>query len=374
MTTSRSSDALGGTLSVPKGAQSPRLGKEERRELLARVERSSARVSLRADLQRTQRALDSGDLQVARQLVDDLEKRDALAAGLPLLRDRLERAEAENRQTTRWRQTEELLTRYIQQRKRPLAELACDSLAELAPNHPRLDDYRRWIRDLEGEVAEQEKLDAVLKRARGALESGRLDEARRQLKALRKVDVDGLYSDPFARQLEQVENDKAEQQGIERGKQRIERQLEAGELLAASREIEALAALAVPKITLDFLRQRLAQTRARLEDQEQLVELERRFRGHLEARNWDAARDVAHEGGRIFPQSQRPRDMFDEVHLREAEERRGQSLLHGINTLEKFIAAGRRSEAELALTVLDGLQLDPSRRANYVVQIARLQR
>ena len=96
------------------------------------------------------------------------------------------------------------------------------------------------------------------------------------------------------------------------------------------------------------------------------------MRLYLEAGGWAAARDVAHRFGKRFKNSPRAAEMFNEVNRREAEQRRQQSIKQGLATLERFLAEGKRGEAELALKLLQGLDLDEAQFAALEERVRKM--
>ena len=128
----------------------------------------------------------------------------------------------------------------------------------------------------------------------------------------------------------------------------------------------------VPKLTVDFFRKRLAQAREQAREQAEGEALTAIFRRHLENRDWQSARDVAHRFGERFPDRPEASRFFNQVIEMEAAERRQQSLEQGIATLEKFLAEGKRREAEVAVKLLRQLQLDEQQLARFAERVAKM--
>jgi len=144
-------------------ASRSRLSKEERRELLARIERESSRTeSPERVLQRAEQALQDGNGTLAERLVGQLEQTSPNLLGLGHLRQRLAAVGQREKMRANVRKAEEMLLRYIEQRKKTAAELALQTLREIAPDHPRLAEYAIWVRDLDQEAAQQRQLDGEL--------------------------------------------------------------------------------------------------------------------------------------------------------------------------------------------------------------------
>ncbi len=347
---------------APEG--SARLTREERRELLAKIERHSSRTeSPREIIQRAEQALAEGNLDQARRLIEQLESSSPDISELMLLELKLREAEQREKENANIRTTEEMLARYIQQRKKKLAELALETLIEIAPNHPRRGDYEVWISNLDGEVALQNQLDEQLAAGLAALQIGDMTEAQRRLVALRDLDPDSPATEELVAEMIQAERGQAESADIKQIKQKVEELVASGQMDEAEQEVERLGRRNVPKITRDFLHKRLEDARAQQRVGEKMAALDAEFKQYLEAQGWAAARDVAHRFGQHFKNSPRAAEMFNEVSRREAEQRRQQSIEQGLAILDQFIAQGKRSEAELALKLLQGLDLDKAQLA-----------
>lgn len=349
------------------------LTKEERRALLAQIERQSIKSRSPEKMrQRAESALADGNSAQAKRLVDQLEKIAPQLDGLTDLKDRLAEVEERKKREANLRSTEEMLTRYIQQRKKQLAEFALETLVELSPQHPRLEEYRLWIRDLDQEAELQNRIDELLADGRRALAHGDSDAAEEKLDALQELDPDGPAAEQLQEEMERSEAGRAAGQDIERTKQRVEELLAAGEVPGAQQEIEKLADLGVPKITLDFLGKRLEEARRGLEDQEEMASLENEFQTRLRAGNWQSAREIARSFGERFQGSKRGSELLNEVNRLESDERRKASIEQGIEAVEQFLSQGKKTEAELALKVLQGLDVDSERISSLRERIAQL--
>lgn len=261
------------------------------------------------------------------------------------------------------RAAEQMLERYIQQGKKPLAELALQTLLELAPEHPRRGDYRQWVAEIDQDVANKARIETALDRVRAAIAVGDEARARAAVRGLAKIDADAAAD--VEGELAEIERSRAENESIESRKRQIEALLEVGEVNSAEEEIDALSRSAVPKVTLDFLRRRLADRRAELRSQAELQSLQSVFDQHLAQRRWRSARDVARVVVEQFGDAEGASQMLARVDRRETEERRRRSVAQGIATLEGFLESGERQQAELALRVLRGLDLDEQSLAQY---------
>lgn len=336
-----------------------RLGKEERKELLAEIERLGSRgESPERVLQRAAQALAAGQLERARRLVTHLDGIAPDLAGLEALRAELDQAAGRKRRQANLGQAEEMLRLYIQRRKKRLAELALETLLELAPDHPRRDEYAGWVAELDQELALQRQIEERVATAREALQAGDLATARKFLAALHKIDPDAEAIRELGVELAAVEHEESESADIERLRQRVEELVASERLAEAEREIERLAGLDVPKLTIDFLHKRLEEARAALRDRSDERTMRALYERHLAAGDWQAARDEAHRFGERFPERSDAAELFRRVTELENAERRRQSLEQGLEVLERLIAEGRRQEAEVALGLLDQLGLD----------------
>lgn len=352
-----------GSNNEPKTELSPdrdKLSKDDRRDLLAEIELSgsSSEPSPEQLLRRAQQALEERNLEPCHRILKHLQALAPELPGLAYLQDELAGADAQAKREANVRTAEEMLLGYIQQRKKALAQLALDTLIDLVPDHPRKEEYSFWVKDLDQELALQERIEKHLASGRDALKTGDLALAAKHAESLRKLDPEGSEAEQLIGELAFAQHDLDETADIERHKQRLEKLFAAGDLATAAREIEHLSHLALPKITLDFLRQRLAARRAELEAASEAKAFEERFRRCLAVRDWHAARELAESFRERFPTSPRAAEMFSQITSLEAAERREQSRREGISTVERFIAAGKRGEAELALQVLRGLSVE----------------
>ena len=350
-----------------------RLTKEERKELLAQLERQASRAeSAERILQRGEQALKDGQLDQARRVLAQLTSKAPHVPGLDLFRTNLEAVQRESKRTANLKATEEMLTRYIQQRKKPLANLALATLIDLAPDHPRRKDYEVWVGDLDKEVALQKRIEEQLVAGRAALRLDDLAGASKHLEALRKVDPDSQMTEALAAEIHHAEEGRAEVADIERAKQRIEELLANEKLDEAELEMDRLQSMDIPKVTIDFLRKRIKDSRGRRRDLADAEALIDHFERHLQAFDWPSARELAQRFSQRFPTSPRVAELFSRVNSLEAEQRRRQSLEEGLATVERFIAAGDRSNAELALRLLHRLDPDPERLTALEAKVGKL--
>jgi len=350
-----------------------RLSKDQRKQLLAEIERQMSRTDTpRRVMQRAEQALADGHHDQARRLLDQLDDSAPATAGLDIVRARVEKVESEEKRKRKLHQAEEMLRRYIQQHKKQLAELALEALLELAPHHPRRQEYELWVSDLDQELALQQHLDRELAAGRAALHAGDADQARRHLGSLKKLDPTSTAVDTLEAELAAAERGRAESADIGRLKETVEELIAKAAFDDAAREIERLAGMDVPKVSIDFLRKGLEQARAHASNRAETDAMAADFERLLDGRDWQAAREIAHRFGERFPDRPDAARMFNLVTEKETAERRQLSLEHGIDTLEKLIDEGKRSEAEVALKLLRQLQLDEERLAAYTQRVAEL--
>ncbi len=264
-------------------------------------------------------------------------------------------AEHSDKKNSNLRATEAMLERSILERRKPLAELALATLVEMAPNHPRRRDYETWVQEIDREAQTQARFEQEAEAGRRALYAQDWPLARQHLQRLRKLDA--IAAEGFATELSAAEQEQAADDTIGQRKEQIEALLAAGLADEAETEIAHLGELGATKITSDFLRRRVAEVRQGQRHRVEIQALEEMFDRRLKRRDWGGAREVAHRLGELGGSD--TRSLFERLSRDEAEQRRQQSIAQGLSTLERFIAQGRRAEAQLALQVLGGLEMDP---------------
>ncbi|MDA8016219.1 MAG: hypothetical protein MPN21_02125 [Thermoanaerobaculia bacterium] len=341
------------------GSAGPRLSKEERENLLTQLEASAGHSeSPDRQLARARECLAQGNHGQAQRLLKNLEVNAPYLQGLELLRKQLMSAEQDAKRQANLKRAEDMLTQAIQERKKTLAQMALDTLREIAPSHPQLAEYEIWIRDLDQEVALQQRVDSLVTTGREALQSGDVDKAREQLEALRSLDPWSQATDDLAEEIEEAERGAEARSGIFNLKHLIQDALDARDAGAAQMALEKLGAMDVPKITLDTYAKRIQDLRQTLQDESEASSLEKRFAQALDAGRYSQAREVARELGRRFPDDPHSTELFNRVAEVEAGERRKASIQQGILQVERFIAAGDRGQAEMALRVVRGMGPD----------------
>jgi serine/threonine protein kinase len=345
----------------PRQRSSSELSKAERLDLLAQIEKATRRVQESSgELLRAEAALNAGRLREAEELITRIEIAAPRTQGLERLRDRLAQARERETRTLRAGETEQVLTQYLQRKQLPLARLALETLLEIQPEHPKRADYEGWIQLLADEAEKAKRAEAALAAGREALARRDFQAARRELETIARNDADGKRTEAFNDDLERAEREARENAEIEQRRKRFEELIAAHRVVEAREELDALSKLDVPRITLDFYREQLAETRAGIQKEEQDAVFARRYRQAIEEHDWFAAREVAQELGKAQPGSPRAASMFAEIERLEAIQRRQQAVEQGVQQVETFIRQGEAAKAELALKIL--VQMDPENR------------
>jgi serine/threonine protein kinase len=346
---------------VPRQRSSSELSRAERVDLLAQIERASKRVQESSvELARAESVLTAGRLDEAQELIERIEIAAPRTLGLDHLRDRLTQARESETRARRAAETEQVLTNYLRRKQLPLARLALETLLEIQPDHPKRADYEGWVHLLADEAEKGKRAEAALAAGRAALERKDFQAARRELEAIARNDAAGKRAEAFSDELERAEREIRENAEIEQRRRRFEELIATHRVVDAKEELDALAKLDVPRVTLDFYREQLAEARAGIHKEEQDAVFARRYRQAIEDHNWFAARDVAQELGKAQPGSARATAMYSEIERLETIHRRQQAVEQGVHQVEAFIEQGDAGKAELALKIL--LQMDPENR------------
>ena len=346
---------------IPRERSSSELSKAERIDLLAQIERASKRVQESSvELARAEAVLTAGRLDEAHELIERIEIAAPRTLGLSHLRDRLTQARENETRARRAAETEQVLTNYLRRKQLPLARLAFETLLEIQQDHPKRADYEGWLQVLADEAEKGKRAEAALAAGRAALERKDFQAARRELETIARNDVTGKRAEAFNDELERAEREIRENAEIEQRRRRFEELIAAHRVVDAKEELDALAKLDMPRVTLDFYREQLAEARAGIHKEEQDAVFARRYRQAIEDHNWFAARDVAQELGKAQPGSPRATAMYSEIERLESIHRRQQAVEQGVRQVETFIEQGDAAKAELALKIL--LQMDPENR------------
>jgi serine/threonine protein kinase len=346
---------------LPRERSSSELSRAERVDLLAQIERASKRVQESSvELARAEAVLAAGRLDEAHELIERIEIAAPRTLGLSHLRDRLTQARENETRARRAAETEQVLTNYLQRKQLPLARLALETLLEIQNDHPKRADYEGWVHLLADEAEKGKRAEAALTAGRAALERKDFQAARRELETIARNDATGKRAEAFNDELERAEREIRENAEIEQRRRRFEELIAAHRVVDAKEELDALAKLDVPRVTLDFYREQLAEARAGIHKEEQDAVFARRYRQAIEDRNWFAAREVAMELEKAQPGSPRATAMYSEIERLESIHRRQQAVEQGVHQVETFIEQGDAAKAELALKIL--LQMDPENR------------
>jgi len=336
-------------------SRSGELTREERQSLLAQIDRAAEKVKQGTLVfNRAQEALDAGRLSEARSLIERLEKVSPGSPSLAQMRQALEEAESSASAETRLQELEDMLTRYIKNKQKPLAKLALDSLLDLAPTHPRRSDFESWVELMDEEKEQDERVAKALAAGREALAAGADRKVRRQLDTLRKLHPE--TAEAFAAEVEAERSQAAAGVEMDELNEAFEADLEKGDLKSAARRLDALEGK-VSRLTLDGHRDRLAAEHRRGEREEAESAAAAKLNERLGVRDWAGAREVVRELADAYPESERAREMAEDVGQREGAAQKRAAVEDGERQIESLIAAGDTDQARLALKVL--LQMDP---------------
>jgi len=359
-----------------------RLAAAESRAAEAEEEQQDQRAQeqhaeLTAALQAVREQITSGDVAAARQALDAAR---ALAAESgEEIPDEVERLE---RQITRMAQVAEkhqrvdeasaLVERYLKTKQIALAQLALETLLELAPTHPKRGDYEHWIKLVDEEAEQEKEAEQVLADAREALRSDDPRTARRSLGQLEKLDPD--LAATLRHEIDAAEADREKTAELDAHRDRLQQLIDEHAIEEAQQEIKALADLGAAKVTLDLWRARLEEARTSAVGEAQAAVFREAFRDRLEQGDFPGARAVAGEFQRTSPDDPRAAELFAEVARLEQERERSRAIAQGEIQVDEYIEAGDAGKAELALKVL--LQMAPNhkRRKQFEKKIAKLKR
>jgi serine/threonine-protein kinase len=343
----------------------------------AEVDRAAASVKEVSKLtELTEEALQVGKISEAEELLAKLEATSPGAPMLPALKQRLTEATAELRKPApsetrpasqakpleeRIQDAEDMLSRYLKNRQANLAKLALDALLDIAPDHRRKQEFASWVQMVEEEEEQHARAQAALEKGREALAREDSKAARKQLEIIARNNPQGELAEAFLEELEEAERNLTDTAAVDRQREVVEKALEAGDLEWASEALETLAGLDPPKLTLTLYRNRLEEAR-----------FEERFQGCMDAKNWEGAREVAHELSEALPKSQRPAAMFALADREAQSVGRQQSIIQGSQQVEAFLEEGDVDRASLALKILVQMDPDNPRWAEYEQRIQSL--
>jgi serine/threonine protein kinase len=346
---------------IARERSSSELSKADRIDLLAQIDRASKRVQESAgEIARAEAALAAGRVDEAQALIARIDAVSPRAQGLDRLKERLAQIREREAQGRRAGETEQVLRQYLERKQLPLARLALETLLEVQPGQPKRAEYEDWIQLLADEAEQAKRAEAALASGRSALERKDFQTARRELETIARNDLTGKRAEAFNDELGRAERDVRENAESEQRRRRFEELIAAHRVVEAKDELDALARLDIPRVTLDFYREQLTDARAGIHREEQDAVFARRYRQSIEDHNWFAAREVARELEAAQPAHPRASAMFSEIERLESIHRRQQALEQGVQQVEAFLAKGETAKAELALKIL--VQMDPENR------------
>ncbi|HEY2738521.1 MAG TPA: protein kinase [Thermoanaerobaculia bacterium] len=347
---------------IPRPRSSAELSKAEKNDLLAQIARAAAKRTQESsgDFSRIEEALAAGQLDEAQRLITQIETTQPRAAGLDRVREKLTTLKGTAEQERRIAETEQVLGQYLQRKQLPLARLALETLAELSPAHPKRGDYEARVGLLAKEVEQDKQVEAALAAGRAAIARKDFRAARQELDNAARNDSAGKRSQAFAKELEAAASQARQETSAEAHMRSLEKALAENRLGDAERDLDELSRLGLARVTFDFYRERVADARSRNQQQETVARLEWLYRKLLAERDWQGAREAAHELGVAAPESPRAAEMFTEVERIEGAQRREQAMEQGVKQVETFVEQGDAARAELALKIL--VQMDPENR------------
>jgi serine/threonine-protein kinase len=347
---------------IPRPRSSSELSKAEKNDLLAQIARAAAKRTQESsgDFTRIEEALAGGQLDEAQRLIAQIEAAQPRASGLDRVREKLTALRGTEQQERRIAETEQVLAQYLQRKQLPLARLALETLVELAPGHPKRSDYEAFVSLLVKEVEQDKRAEAALAAGRAAIARKDFKAARQELENVARNDPAGKRSEAFANELEAAAGQARQETTAEDRMRSLEKALAEHRVSDAERDLEELSRLGLARVTVDFYRERVADARSQNQQQESVARLEWIYRKHVSERDWQGAREAAHELGVASPASPRAAEMFAEVDRLEAAQRREQAMEQGVKQVETFVEQGDAARAELALKIL--IQMDPENR------------
>jgi len=347
---------------IPRPRSSAELSKAEKNDLLAQIARAAAKRTQESsgDFSRVEEALAAGQLDEAQRLIAQIEAAQPRAAGLDRVREKLSALKGTAEQERRIAETEQVLGQYLQRKQLPLARLALETLAELSPGHPKRGDYEARVGLLANEVEQDKRVEAALAAGRAAVARKDFRAARQELENAARNDPAAKRSHIFAQELEAAASQARQETSAEEHMRSLEKALAEHRVSDAERDLDELSRLGLARVTFDFYRERVAEARSRNQQQETVARLEWLYRKLLTERDWQGAREAAHELGDAAPESPRAAEMFAEVDRLQAAQRREQAMEQGVKQVETFVEQGDAARAELALKIL--VQMDPENR------------
>ena len=347
---------------ISRPRSSAELSKAEKNDLLAQIARAAAKRTQESsgDFTRVEAALATGQLEEAQRLIAQIEAAQPRAAGLDRVREKLTALRGSAQQERRIAETEQVLTQYLQRKQLPLARLALETLVELSPGHLKRSDYEAWVGMLAKEVEQDKRAETALAAGRAAIVRKDFKAARHELENVARNDSAGKRSEAFANELEAAATQARQETTAEDRMRSLEKALAEHRVGDAERDLDELSRLGLARVTFDFYRERVADARSRNQQQESVARLEWIYRKLVTERDWQGAREAAHELGVAAAASPRAAEMFAEVDRLESAQRHEQAMEQGVKQVETFVEKGDAARAELALKIL--VQMDPENR------------
>jgi serine/threonine-protein kinase len=349
------------------------LTRAEKEDLLARIEQAArrAREAAPAAPEPARPEAPAAGAEADPEAPEAAPGKPAESTGKPPVSTVGERAEAQAvERRARIEEAEAMIQRYLQKKRLSLARLALDALIELAPNHPKRDEYEGWVDILAEEVEQERRADGVLADGREALVREDFRAARRHLAQLHKLGDD--RAEMFEREVDQAATSAQASADQEEVRQRIDRMLEERRLEEAQQEIRSLSGLGASKVTQDLYRSRLEETRRDAHADAQADVFLEAFRERIDAGDHAGAREVAGEFQRAVPNDPRPSELLSEVSGLERNADRRRAVEQGVAQVEGFVDRGDAAQARLALRVLLQMEPDLKRRRQLEKRIAKL--
>jgi tRNA A-37 threonylcarbamoyl transferase component Bud32 len=347
---------------------------QDKAAILARIEKATKRSDegmLR--LEAAQQALDRGEFERARELLQQASEYVPQAQRLTDLETRLEELAGRRELAERVSQAERLFEQYVTQRKVTQATLALEALTELWPDNPRRPQYADRLRSLEGEMVRQRDLEEAVQRATEALLRADVSTARATAQVL-KESGEFERSAWLEREIAAAQKQRETQRSETERREAFDRAVLHKRFEEAERELEGLTGLGTSKVSLDMMRSRLEDMRRASRREDDVGRHERQFREAIEKRDWASARDVARSLSERVPDSPVGSQLMTELGRREESHRRQLAIDQGVTQVEALIAQKNAADAELALKILLKLEPNNANRKRLEKQIETLWR
>jgi len=265
-----------------------------------------------------------------------------------------------------------LFERYLQENKPQLARMTLDTLEEMAPEHPRRDELRLRLADIQRSAADRQRVQHLAESGRKAVSEGDLRQAERWLEMLDDVAPDSPERRELADELQRQQEEAARNERIEAHREQLELLLAGGDWEKAERELVALSDLGVTRVTLQNYGHQLDTGRVQQEETTRLQTFENEFRDCCARGDWEGALAVARRLAASDLEPARARAMSQEVHLRREESRKERAVEQGVEQLEAFLAAGDARGARTALRILVGLDPEFEGRGELEMRVREL--